>query len=100
MLHIINKSPFENTSFASCLQHALPNSNILLIEDAVLAAVANTACEKNIAHGIQQHISFYALKPDIEARGILDKITSHVQLIDYAEFVELTIKHHPIQTWL
>ncbi len=38
MLHIVNKSPGERSTLASCLAHARPGHSVLLIEDAVYAA--------------------------------------------------------------
>ena len=48
MLHTINKSPFEKNSFDSCLRLAGVGSAILLIEDAVYAAVEGTAVDNRL----------------------------------------------------
>ena len=42
MLHTVNKSPFERNTLEACLKRAVPGSAVLLIEDAVYAALANT----------------------------------------------------------
>ena len=42
MLHTVNKSPFERNTLEACLKRAVPGAAILLIEDAVYAAVAGT----------------------------------------------------------
>ena len=43
MLHIVNKSPFECTSLASCLRVAQRGAAVLLIEDGIYAATTGSA---------------------------------------------------------
>jgi tRNA 2-thiouridine synthesizing protein B len=68
MLHIINKSFSESDAFASCVKHALPNSLILLYENAVLSAVKG-APGSELLQQASTTCKIYALLPDIEARG-------------------------------
>ena len=98
MLHIINKSPFNSNSLTSCLRVAASNSTILLIEDGVYAALANTSFADLINSALEKH-SIYALKADIEARGLNAKIIPTVKIVDYDGFVDLTLTCHPIQSW-
>lgn len=72
---------------------------ILLIEDGVIAAIRNTEPALLLETKLN-HLSVYALKPDVKARGLLEQVSSTIQLIDYSEFVELTVLHTPIQTWI
>jgi tRNA 2-thiouridine synthesizing protein B len=94
MLHILNKSPF---SLSSCLDaFALLNKGdvLLLIEDGVYNALIGSAyLLKN------SDISIFALQDDIIARGIQNKLLPEVKLIDYKDFVELTIQYYPINNW-
>ena len=69
MLHIINKSPFTNSALDSCLRVA-QGGDVLLIEDAVYAAVAGAA-EKQVREAMKQ-FKFHVLQADLEARGIAD----------------------------
>ena len=41
MLHTVNKSPFERNALESCLRLAASGSSVLLIEDGVIAALAD-----------------------------------------------------------
>jgi tRNA 2-thiouridine synthesizing protein B len=97
MLHIINKSPFS-TSLADCLRFVAATDAILLIEDAVYAGIKESECS-NLLKPLLTQLPIYALIEDINARGIADKIIPGIKIIDYAGFVDLTIVHHPIQTW-
>ena len=100
MLHTVNKSPFEKNSLDTCLRLAEDNSSILLIEDGVYGALKNTSFEKSVI-GAQKSSKFYVLGPDLKARG-LDKssLISNIEIIDYKEFVKLTVENDKIQNWL
>ena len=100
MLHIVNKSPFERTALDSCLRLAQAGSSILLIEDGVYAAVGNAAHAEEIA-GRMEDFSFYALGPDIAARGLGDTpLIEGLTIVDYEGFVDLVAKHDATQSWL
>ena len=100
MLHTVNKSPFEKNSLETCLRLAEDNSSILLIEDGVYGALKKTSFESTII-SMQKASKFYALGPDLKARG-LDKssLISNIEIIDYKEFVKLTVENDKIQNWL
>jgi len=99
-LHIINKSPFERNSLDSCLRLAKQGSAILLIEDGIYAAQKNTAFGDKVATATGLH-SFYALTPDLDARGIdKDSIIDGISLVDYEGFVQLTTECSGVQSWL
>ena len=100
MLHTVNKSPFEKNSLETCLRLAEDNSSILLIEDGVYGALKNTTIETSIINA-QKTNKFFVLGPDLKARG-LDKtsLISNIEIIDYKEFVKLTVENDKIQNWL
>ena len=97
MLHIINKSPFTNSALDSCLRVA-QGGDILLIEDAVYAAVGGAA-EKQVREAMKQ-FKFHVLQADLEARGIADRVIDGVNTVDYGGFVELAAKNKNCQSWL
>ncbi len=100
VLHIVNKSPFERNSLDTCLRLAKADSAILLIEDGIYAATRNSATADKIAQALGKH-SIYALKPDLDARGIqAERVIDGIELVDYAGFVELTTRHERVQSWL
>ena len=100
MLHTVNKSPFEKNSLETCLRLAEDNSSILLIEDGVYGALKNTSIESSVINA-QKTNKFFVLGPDLKARG-LDKSSqiSNIEIIDYKEFVKLTVENDKIQNWL
>ncbi len=99
MLHIVNKSPYECSGLQSCLRVAQPGSAVLLIEDGVYGASAGEATESAL-RGARGKLRFYALAPDIEARGMQGRVVQGVELVDYAGFVDLVTSHEVVQSWL
>lgn len=100
MLHTVNKSPFEKSTFESCLNHARPGDAVLLIEDGVYAAVKGTAAAKRVA-ARNGDLSLYALGPDLAARGIKDaSLIEGISVVDYGGFVDLVAEHEVSQAWL
>ncbi|WP_101757107.1 sulfurtransferase complex subunit TusB [Oceanicoccus sp. KOV_DT_Chl] len=97
ILHTVNKSPFNHSSFEECLRVCSAGSSILLIEDGVYAAKNHT----KYAALIEQHsdIRFYALVADIKARGLSDQLSDTVTVIDDVEFVTLSTQHKSVQSW-
>ena len=99
MLHIVNKSPFENNTLSNCLRFARPGAAVLLIEDAVYAGTRDTVTERELKEAMS-NINVYALQPDLEARGVQDKMIDGIKLVDYAGFVDLVAEHNTTQSWL
>lgn len=100
MLHTVNKSPFEKNSFDTSLRLAKKGSDILLIEDAVYAALKNSAIEKTVEQAVTTH-NIYVLEPDLMARGLQpDCLIKGIQIVSYEGFVELAVKNDKVQAWL
>ncbi len=99
MLHTVNKSPFDHNTFETCLKFARPGSAVLLIEDGVYAAARDTAVSKEVQEALKS-VSIYALKPDVEARGMQNRVMNGVRLVDYGGFVDLVVEHNAVQSWL
>lgn len=98
MLHIVNKSPLSNNALDSCLRVA-QSGEILLIEDAVYAAASGNAFEGKIREAMGR-FKIYVLQPDLEARGLADRIIEGVSPVDYGGFVDLTTTNKTCQSWL
>jgi tRNA 2-thiouridine synthesizing protein B len=99
MLHTVNKSPFEHTALETCLRFASRGAAVLLIEDGVYAAARDTAVAKLVQEALKR-VSIFALKPDIEARGMQSRVMDGVRLVDYGGFVDLVAEHNAVQSWL
>ena len=101
MLHIVNKSPFENHTLDSCLRVAINQTGaaLLLTEDAVYAASKGNTIESKMKDAMGK-IKVYALWPDIEARGMQDRVIEGIKMVDYGGFVDLVAEHSNCQSWL
>ncbi|MEA3639634.1 MAG: sulfurtransferase complex subunit TusB [Lamprobacter sp.] len=99
-LHTVNKSPFEKTSLAACLDHASAGAAVLLIEDGVYAALTQTSVESQVK-GALDAVKVYALGPDLQARGLSEeRVIPGISVVDYAGFVDLAAEHDKVQAWL
>jgi tRNA 2-thiouridine synthesizing protein B len=98
MLHIVNKSPLERPSLAACLRIA-GGGTILLIEDAVYAAVRGTAVEPQVRQALER-FRIVALQPDLDARAVGDRVIEGIATVDYPGFVDLVAEHEACQSWL
>ena len=98
MLHIINKSPLTGGSLDSCLDTAT-GGDILLIEDAVYAATRGNAAEAKLRAAMGR-FKIHVLMPDLEARGLGERLLEGVSPVDYGGFVDLTANNKTCQSWL
>lgn len=95
MLHILQHSPFQ-TDLESLLRCVKPGDDLLLLQDAVIAALSGT---KALDLLLAAPISIYALHEDIEARGLVAQISTSIVKVSYTDFVGLTVKHEQQITW-
>jgi len=96
ILHTVNKSPFAHQALAQCLERIKTGDSLLLLEDGVYGALSShTHADK-----IRSLTVCYAIKADIEARGLRNKqLSSNIQFIDYNQFVTLSTEHELVQSW-
>jgi tRNA 2-thiouridine synthesizing protein B len=96
MLHLVNKSPYENNNLNTASSIMKSGDALLLIEDAVYAAVKSGKASAMLAgHTVS------VMGPDLAARGITeDKLADGVNVVDYAGFVELVEENDKVQSWL
>jgi tRNA 2-thiouridine synthesizing protein B len=65
----------------------------------VYAAARDTAVAQRMKEALKR-VQVYALKPDVEARGMQDRVMDGVRLVDYEGFVDLVVEHNAVQSWL
>jgi len=98
MLHIVNKSSPDRNTLDSCLRVA-NGGTILLIEDAVYAATRGNEEEAKLRDALSR-FKIHVLAPDLEARGMGDRLMEGVTTVDYGGFVDLVTEHKNCQSWL
>lgn len=97
MLYMVNKSPLMHSNLETCLRIAPSGEPILLYEDGVYGVAPGTKAEALVREALQAH-PIYALKADLEARGLRQSIEG-VKVIDYDGFVAL-VEEHDVVPWL
>lgn len=98
MLHIVNKSPLERNALDSCLS-AAQGGALLLTEDAVYAATRGNAAAEKITAAMAG-MKVYVLGPDLDARGMTDRLLDGVTSVGYDGFVDLVAEYPTNQSWL
>lgn len=96
MLHTVNKSPYAHSCLADCLRVCGADAAVLLIEDAVYAAVTGGPWLQVLR---DSGATVYALEADIAARGLSARIDAAVKRVDYTGFVQLCCEHTAQQAW-
>ena len=94
LLHTVSKSPHSSDALASCLRTIQPGARLLLLEDAVYAALPGDALTT-----LPEGVDCYALAADVEARGLAGQLSDLVQLADDDDFVSLSVECHAVQSW-
>lgn len=98
MLHIVNKSPLERVALQSALDTGTGGA-VLLIEDGVYGALRGNAFEPKLKAAMSK-FKVYALAPDLEARGVADRVMEGITTVGYDGFVDLVAEHSNNQSWL
>ena len=100
ILHTVNKSPFDRNSLEACVRLAAKGGAVLLIEDGVYGAMKGTIKSDMVTNAMKD-LTFYVLGPDLKARGVdEDKLIDGVKVVDYSDFVNLTVENDKAQAWL
>jgi len=95
ILHTINSSPFQTHALQQCLTLMNEQDDLLLIEDAVIAAQAKHPLFEQLKQ-LSEQGRLMVLSADLEARGIQNIIG---QVSSYSDFVELVAKHQSQMAW-
>jgi tRNA 2-thiouridine synthesizing protein B len=95
VLHLIFQSPIET----AILERIDTEDIVVFVENAVLRTIQNSV----ISDTLMQQMScnrLFVLSDDIAVRGITpNELVKGVEVIDYAELVELTVNNPVIQSW-
>lgn len=98
-LHTVNKSSFTHNTLKSCIAICADNDGILLLEDGVLGVLQNAPDAQALISLNQKGVNIYALSNDIKARALEHKTANYIQLVNYDEFVSLTLSFNCVQSW-
>jgi tRNA 2-thiouridine synthesizing protein B len=94
-LHVLSHSPFGDDRLSSCLRLIGSADALLLSGDAVYALQSGTAPFTALQ---SRQIKLLVLAEDAQARAI--EVPDWAEAIDYPAFVELSIHHDKVNSWL
>lgn len=95
MLHLIFQSPIET----AILERIDSGDVVVFLENAVLRVLQNSGINNTLTQQLGNN-RLCVLSDDIAVRGIVpDELVKGVEVIDYAELVELAIHNPVIQSW-
>lgn len=95
MLHLIFQSPIDT----AILERIDSGDDVVFLENSVLRILQKGSLSDNLAQLLNRN-RLCALADDIEVRGIAaDELVNGIEVIDYSEFVKLTVKNPVIQSW-
>ncbi|MFW0976809.1 sulfurtransferase complex subunit TusB [Leclercia pneumoniae] len=95
MLHTLSRSPWQ-CDIDGLLRMLREGDALLLIQDGVLAAIAGSSYVENITNA---PIKVYALKDDLDARGLAGQISTKIDVVGYTDFVDLAVTHTSQMNW-
>jgi tRNA 2-thiouridine synthesizing protein B len=95
VLHLIFQSPIES----AILARIDAGDVVVFLENAVLRILQNSVISNTLAQQLSCN-RLCVLSDDIAVRGIApDELVNGIEVIDYAELVELTVNNPVIQSW-
>ena len=94
-LQVVSHSPFGDDRLTSCLRLIGSADALLLSGDAVYALQPGTAPFTDLQ---SRQIKLWVLAEDAQARAI--EVPDWANAIDYPAFVELSIHHDKVNSWL
>lgn len=95
MLHTLMTSPFR-CDIPAILRLLAEGDDVLLLQDGVIAALDGST---TLVALLSVPINLYALREDLEARGLFAQISSKVVAVSYTDFVQLTVRNPQQMAW-
>lgn len=95
MLHLISQSPIDK----ALLDRIDKGDDVVFVENAVLQILQKGHLSSLLTQLIKKN-QLFVLADDILVRGITAKeLVADIQVIDYSDLVDLTVKNKLIQSW-
>ncbi|AWA40272.1 sulfurtransferase complex subunit TusB [Pseudomonas fluorescens] len=94
-LHVLSHSPFGDERLTSCLRLLGASDALLLSGDAAYALQPGTAPFSALE---SRQVKLFVLAEDAQARAV--QVPDWAEAMDYPAFVELSIHHDKVNSWL
>lgn len=95
MLHLVSQSPIDS----AVLARLCAGDDVVFLENALLRLL-NTGELNGILSALLNTHQLYVLADDLTVRGMsAEELVQGISVIDYAQFVALTVKNSVIHSW-
>lgn len=95
MLHLIFQSPLDS----AVLERIAVGDEVIFLENAVLRLLKNSVFSAALTQQLTKN-RLYVLADDLLVRGLnATDLVAGIEVITYAQWVDLTIKNTVIQSW-
>ena len=95
MLHLISTSPIAS----AVLARTSIGDDVVFLENALWHLLQTGALHNTLTELLNTH-QLYVLADDLVVRGInTNELIQGIHIIDYPQFVDLTVKNPVIQSW-
>jgi len=79
---------------------AAKGSTVLMFEDGVYGAMQGTTVAATVKTAMKT-MQVCVMGPDLKARGIdAAKLIDGIKIVDYSDFVKLSVENDKVQAWL
>ncbi|WWO99874.1 MAG: sulfurtransferase complex subunit TusB [Candidatus Dasytiphilus stammeri] len=95
MLHILSH-PLHQIDQDIFLHYLMHGDEILMLQDGIIMGFKTNVILNELSI---IPVTKYALSNDVEARGVLNLMSSNVNLINYDEFITLSTNHQQQLHW-
>lgn len=95
MLHVVSQSSTQ-LDINAFLRSVNANDAVLFVQNGVSSLIEGNPLFTLLN---ATEASVYVLRNDLEARGMLNLIAEDVTVVDYHQYVDLTVEHTPQLLW-
>jgi len=93
-LHTVSQSTALSDAASTNAAVVTSSDAVLFLHDGVYLA-----CRPEQLQSLSPGAGLYALRCDIQARGLAERLDQRVKLVDYDGFVELCCKYDKVVSW-
>lgn len=98
VLHLLNHSPAESPALTRCLASVAEGDALLLIENAVYAALPGALGPDELE--AWQRTKIFVLEPDLDARALSGRVlVDGIERVDFDGFVDLVASFDMSVSW-
>lgn len=99
MLHLVFKASSQKPLLEACLDNLGPDDDLILLDDAICEARQDSPLGPKLKQKIIEGHRVMALQEQLATRGEGTELLPEIELISYADFVQLVATHSHSRSW-